>query len=440
MWEDEASFQDVRDRQNLERDGWKKIERFCAVARKWDWEYAWVDTCCIDKTSSSELNEAINSMYTWYSKAEECYAYLSDVPSDLAMDEKTEALRRSKWFTRGWTLQELLAPSEVYFFDKNWKMIGTKTKLKDDLSEITGIFDVAILDTSTISVATKMSWASNRICSREEDHAYCLMGLFGIDMPLLYGEGENAFKRLQLEILKISDDESLFAWWHPEDDLKFQSGLLAASPRNFWNSRDITPYPFYPDREPYDMTNKGLRVEASLIPCQFVGQGEGTRPDPFHRPEKLPSNNALSTLEDLEGRDRFRGDLFRPSETREGPDVSLTGERIWIFPLNCRAKTNDRPIILILAEWGSKKGQCCRLYSKKMTDESFGPEWSANWKVFADITRPTYIREAEREASLRLARSYTPAWSESIPARSNSIPARSDGIPARSHRPQDSRT
>jgi hypothetical protein len=184
----ENSFQDARDRQNLFSTGWIKIQRFCAFARERGWEYAWADTCCIDKTSSSELSEAINSMYTYYRNAEECYAYLNDVAANLDYEANTDALRRSKWFTRGWTLQELLAPNNLYFLDSNWKIIGSKTTLDDVLSEITGIQNVATVDPSTISVATRMSWASKRECTREEDNAYCLMGIFSINMPLLYGE------------------------------------------------------------------------------------------------------------------------------------------------------------------------------------------------------------------------------------------------------------
>lgn len=197
-------------------------------------------------------------MYIYYRNAEECYAYLNDVSADLDQNGKLDALRRSKWFTRGWTLQELLAPTELYFLDSSWKIIGSKKTLDDVLSNITGIQDVSKIDTSNVSVAVRMSWASKRECSREEDNAYCLMGIFGINMPLLYGEGDNAFKRLQLEILKTSDDESLFAWWHSEKDFKLQTGLLANSPQDFRNSADISPYPFYPERAPYDMTNKGL--------------------------------------------------------------------------------------------------------------------------------------------------------------------------------------
>jgi uncharacterized protein YerC len=387
-WEaQESSFQDARDRVNLDSTGWKKIQGFCAFAKKWDWEYAWADTCSIDKTSSSELSEAINSMYTYYRNAEECYAYLNDVPANLDHKAKIRALRRSKWFTRGWTLQELLAPNELYFLDRDWKIIGSKKTLGDVLSEITGIENVAKIDPSITSVATRMSWASRRECSREEDNAYCLMGIFGINMPLLYGEGENAFRRLQLEILKTSDDESLFAWWRSQNDFKLQTGLLATSPHDFRDSADISPYPFYADRAPYDMTNKGLQIEALLIPCNWILKKEKDASSTFSR-----TRHSLHS-------DGPRPFLYSPSEPAQ---ELLT----WIFPLNCRINSEPHPVALILADWGTKSGQCCRLFTEKSTDKSFGPRWFADWRAFAGITRLTYIREADVEARWILAKKY----------------------------------
>ena len=422
-WEaHESSFQDARDRENLDSTGWKKIQRFCAFAKKWDWEYAWADTCCIDKTSSSELSESINSMYTYYRNAEECYAYLNDVPANLAPEAKIDALRRSKWFTRGWTLQELLAPLELYFLDRNWKIIGSKKTLGDVLSKITGIENVATVDPSTNSVAIRMSWASKRECTREEDNAYCLMGIFSINMPLLYGEGENAFKRLQLEILKTSDDESLFAWWSPLTDFKLQTGLLATSPHDFRSSADISPYPFYADRAPYDMTNKGLQIEASLIPCNWIfGNNEDASSPPYMNADlpgdysidkhyvNPPSSQGKHNLYQFVGTTRhIRSDGYRPFSY--SPSEPAHEPRIWIFPLNCRIRSKSHPIVLILADWGTKSGQCCRLFSERSSDESFGPEWIANWRAFGSMTRRTYIREADLEARWILGKKYiTPA-------------------------------
>jgi hypothetical protein len=165
--------------------------------------------CCIDKGSSAELSEAINSMFRWYERAVVCYVYLSDIHSTEASDINT-----AKWFRRGWTLQELLAPATVRFYTASWNFIGTKLDLISTITSVTGI-DADTLrgaDLDHISIAKKMSWAATRETTRVEDGAYCLLGIFDVNMPLLYGEAERAFQRLQEEILKVSNDQSLFAW------------------------------------------------------------------------------------------------------------------------------------------------------------------------------------------------------------------------------------
>ncbi|KUJ11357.1 HET-domain-containing protein [Mollisia scopiformis] len=188
-----------------------KITGCCQRAREDGLKYAWIDTCCIDKSSSAELSEAINSMFKWYKNAEVCYAYLSDVLiNGFDSTSLSSMFRRSRWFTRGWTLQELLAPHTIIFFDITWTEIGTKLQLRPLIEQITGI--THLLNFNRASIAQKMSWAAERVTTRVEDQAYCLMGLFGVNMPPLYGEGDNAFRRLQLEILEVSDDESIFAW------------------------------------------------------------------------------------------------------------------------------------------------------------------------------------------------------------------------------------
>jgi hypothetical protein len=174
------------------------------------------DTCCIDKSSSAELSEAINSMYAWYQRGVVCYAYLSDVqlwstyqPEDADgawVAENPEAVlqvMKSRWWTRGWTLQELIAPPSVVFYaatSQGWSKIGTKGSLIDLVAARTGIRDDILrgLDVKKCSVAQRMSWASQRETTRTEDLAYCLLGIFGVNMPLLYGEGSKAFLRLQV--------------------------------------------------------------------------------------------------------------------------------------------------------------------------------------------------------------------------------------------------
>ncbi len=193
----------------------EKIRRACAVALAHGYSYIWIDSCCIDKTSSAELSEAINSMYTWYQNAAVSYAFLADVPSDQNPRADNSAFRQSRWFTRGWTLQELLAPPVVFFLSRDWQVIGTKTSLGQIIENITTIpFSVLTFQSPLrdVSVARRLSWASNRRTTRVEDEAYSLIGIFDINMPTLYGEGQRAFIRLQEEILRRIPDQTLFTW------------------------------------------------------------------------------------------------------------------------------------------------------------------------------------------------------------------------------------
>ncbi|KAH8902532.1 HET-domain-containing protein, partial [Coniochaeta sp. PMI_546] len=191
------------------KGGSAKVDGCCAQAAKDGLDYVWIDTCCIDKSSSAELSEAINSMFAWYRGSVVCYVYLVDL---------TSAFAKSRWFTRGWTLQELLAPDNVVFFSASWSPIGrklSKPRIRV-LTTITGIPDSCLSASSKAfgeaSVAQKMSWAAGRKTTRREDRAYSLLGIFGVNMAMLYGEGDNAFVRLQEEILRLSDDHSLLAW------------------------------------------------------------------------------------------------------------------------------------------------------------------------------------------------------------------------------------
>ncbi|KIK13039.1 hypothetical protein PISMIDRAFT_119680, partial [Pisolithus microcarpus 441] len=203
-----------------QRHGYQKIIKSCEQATKDGYEWLWVDTCCIDKRSSAELSEAINSMYRWYQNARVCYACLSDI-SESTFPTKEDVKRFEKsngwpeWFVRGWTLQELIAPKEVQFFNKDWVHIGNKRHLAPVLARITGIPREVLtggVAGKRLSVAQIMSWAAERKTTRVEDRAYSLMGLFGVNMPMLYGEGKKAFRRLQLEIIREYSDQSIFAW------------------------------------------------------------------------------------------------------------------------------------------------------------------------------------------------------------------------------------
>ena len=265
----EVSFQElpkvrsIMSRELNEPKGYRKIKDCCELAASDGWKYVWIDTCCIDKTSSAELSEAINSMYRWYGEAQICYAYLADVDSAGQSHRSTmRSFERSRWFTRGWTLQELLAPDFVVFYDKAWVEIGTRSSLGKRISKITGIKHDHMIRPLKASVAAKMSWASDRTTTRSEDIAYSLMGLFEVNMPLLYGEGSKAFTRLQHEIVKISDDESIFAW---QDASVIESGAFARSPSAFRESGDVVNVKFsHLERPPYTVTHRGLAIELAL--------------------------------------------------------------------------------------------------------------------------------------------------------------------------------
>ena len=253
---DEVTLQDLEKEESKNRAGYAKITGCCALALSSGWEWVWIDTCCIDKTSSADLSEAINSMYRWYRDSQVCYAYLTDcfLHSDGISDAD---FCQSRWFTRGWTLQELLAPGTVIFYDRDWREVGTKSSLTPQISRATGISSDHIADPQSATIAAKMSWASGRQTSRVEDMAYSLLGLFELTMPLLYGEGNNAFKRLQHEIIAAwSDDESIYAWRH---DGPGPSGMLAQSPVAFADSGDIINLVYL------DQYNQSPSVKGKLV-------------------------------------------------------------------------------------------------------------------------------------------------------------------------------
>jgi len=203
-----------------QREGYRKILQSCEQAKKDGYKWLWIDTCCIDKRSSAELSEAINSMYRWYESSRICYAYLHDLPDpSFPTARNNERYAQSngwpEWFSRGWTLQEMIVPRNVQFFNKDWHPIGDKRMLSTILEGITLVPQDILkegLSSNRPCVAQIMSWAANRTTTRVEDRAYSLMGLLDVNMPMLYGEGKKAFHRLQLEIIRTSNDQSIFAW------------------------------------------------------------------------------------------------------------------------------------------------------------------------------------------------------------------------------------
>ena len=291
--DDEYLFGDRNKPDRRESAGFRKIAGCCTLAARQGYEYVWVDTCCIDKTSSAELTESINSMYRWYQESHRCYVYLADFVLEKAKHKEGVKFRDCRWFRHGWTLQELLAPNHVVFYDAEWMEIGSKNLLQSLLTDICGISTRHLFCPREASVAAKMSWASSRQTTRVEDVAYSLLGLFEINMPLIYGEGQNAFFRLEREIIQSSSDESIFAW---TDERVVFSGLLASSPESFWDSSDIVPIRLETlDRPPYSMTNQGLSIELSPIDLDRKRDGGNLLSPPMlaNRDSRLKESNTI---------------------------------------------------------------------------------------------------------------------------------------------------
>ncbi|KAL8881413.1 MAG: hypothetical protein Q9198_001384 [Flavoplaca austrocitrina] len=265
--EEEVSFKDMQDIEMAsKKQGFSKIKRSCDRALHHGYDYVWVDTCCINNESSAELSEAINSMFRWYKRAAVCYAYLSDVDISNVTETSVEnQLQQSQCFTRGWTLQELLAPDDVVFYDCSWLSLGTKNTLSKVIQKRTRIHEQALhrKPLTTYSIAQRMAWASQRITTRPEDIAYCLLGIFDVNMPMLYGEGTKAFLRLQEEIIRQSDDHSIFA--RPINDCQ-QTGLLAESPDAFSLCQNVRVSSSGVGHSSYTMTNRGLSCNFIAIP------------------------------------------------------------------------------------------------------------------------------------------------------------------------------
>jgi len=232
--------------------------------------FVWIDTCCIDKTSNAELSEAINSMFRWYYNALVCLVYLADVPTNLDLDEMESKVRESNWFERGWTLQELLAPQVVKFFNRGWGFEFNKIEKSDLIEEITRI-DVRVLRNrymlNETCTAKKMSWAASRTTTRKEDLAYCLLGIFDVNMPLLYGEGDKAFIRLQEEIIRQSGDLSIFAWGYDASMANGIHEIFAPSPAFFIGCSKLFRHraPSGSSRAVITMNNITLSVRLSYL-------------------------------------------------------------------------------------------------------------------------------------------------------------------------------
>lgn len=268
-------FSDANEDAIRRRRGFEKIEETAVVARSRGLEYFWLDTCCIDKTSSAELQEAINSMYQWYQRAAYCVVYLEDQSRrfDLEWSRRVfqDMLERSRWITRGWTLQELIAPRVVVFYDSNWRALCGKSDALSEIEELTGIprYVLATGDLRQSSVAQKMSWAAGRTTTRSEDVAYSLMGLFDVHMPMLYGEGTKSFRRLQEEIIRTTPDDSIFAWLAGDAGVSTLRGMFARSPKEFRTCAAVTKG----EQSFTAEANRGLHLFVPLQPFVYAANG-----------------------------------------------------------------------------------------------------------------------------------------------------------------------
>ena len=250
---EEVKYKDFMEGTQKTKIGYNKIE-FCRTQAAWDGlNYFWVDTCCIDKSSSAELTEAINSMYRWYQNAQKCYVYLSELSTfnislpesdfssghiKLSRAKAEAAFQDSKWFRRGWTLQELLAPRSVEFFSREGYPLGNRERFEKVIHNITGISIKALNGTSlkTFTVEERFSWAKHRQTKRQEDIAYSLLGIFDVHMPLIYGEGRNnAFARLRKDIDASDQNPPEF-----EPEVSIDQAVIW-KPRYYFFSGDVTP-------------------------------------------------------------------------------------------------------------------------------------------------------------------------------------------------------
>ncbi|KAA8900879.1 hypothetical protein FN846DRAFT_909095 [Sphaerosporella brunnea] len=209
--------------------GNKKLKYHCEQAQADGFEYAWLDTCCIKRRDVAELSISINSMFSWYRSS----AY-------------------------------------VMFYSNDWKEIRTKASQRTALSIITSIEPkvLTINSSGDVSAAQKMSWMAKRETSRTEDMAYCLLGFFSLNMPTNYGEGENASRRLQLEIMKTSYDQSRFPWMSDINDLQKGCDFLASSRKDFACAKSVVRFNFDKTEKSYSVTNKGLSIELPLAPVE----------------------------------------------------------------------------------------------------------------------------------------------------------------------------
>jgi hypothetical protein len=357
---EEFNFNDVINGTGREKPGFRKIQFCSEQAAKDELEYFWVDTCCIDKSSSTELQEAINSMFQWYSKAAKCYVYLADVSCNNLVNEE-ESFRKSRWFTRGWTLQELLAPGYVEFYSLERKRIGDKSSMVENIHDITRISIQALQGhpLHQFSIEERKSWAANRHTKREEDLAYSLLGIFNIYMPLIYGEGrENAFARLERKIRKSEDQpfatRSLGAFTQQVD---YGRGLSSSRPEEGQRGlSERAEMPSIPNVQTSALKQVKSHKGFSTTPRYAVSAFEGNMPRSQLGANVIGTLDALmkelhglpSDHQDLETVLRALGhachlvDTNERSQSRLRPDSGVHGEAFVNSPRGLKENANEK--------------------------------------------------------------------------------------------------
>lgn len=338
--DDEVTFQDMADPEKAHhKAGFDKISKTCRVANLQGFRHAWIDTCCIDKSSSAELSEAINFMFALYAGSGRCFVYLEDYRSGVFVAAE---FARCKWFTRGWTLQELIAPDDVQFYQTTWNVLGTKKSLLRHIHDITRIPALVLEDKRAVwgcCLAQRMSWAAGRVTRRPEDAAYCLMGLFGVNMPMLYGIGKKAFLRLQEEIIKDTNDLSIFAWIDRTLPPAAEHGIFAESPDVFKDCKKL----YISDGDAFmghfNMTNRGLRIEAAL------GTGSDWK--------RLTSTENPLDSASLSGNDE-------PAPAPATTAQDLFRERCYFLRLHCRIPSSNDHVGIYIKRQGDGM-QFCRI-------------------------------------------------------------------------------
>lgn len=358
------SFAELSSGVHRDCEGWPKILRSRQLARERGVDWIWIDTCCVDKSSITEVSEDINSMYKYYARGKECYAYLYDVawkPKDSGDRFMTVdgdgTLQPSDWFSRGWTLEELLAPgtpcksndgparvvaSSMYFFDKDWKEVDKKSD-PDSYAEIsrhTLIRQEHLSSSGShagASIAMRMSWAARRSTEEPEDRMYSLIGVFGINMSLMYGEGEaKAFMRLQSELMAHSEDQSILAWINPtRHGEPLPCGMVATSLDWFKDSSDVVSFSIKDKEKPlYDMTKEGLAWRVCNGGRMMINV-EG-------RSHNSKETIMLACTKSSGGRNVERRNVVRIDPQRVGDSMRRVSSGRWITSSKFNVPTNNR--------------------------------------------------------------------------------------------------